>query len=391
MYPKTEAQARLLAMADRLAPRFAERAERHDRDGTFPFENVEELRDAGYLTAALPVEFGGGGHGLADIVLAQIAMARGDGSTALAIGMHQMVCGSESAARDWPEAARRRIFGDVVREGALLNYIATEPDLGSPAGGGRPTTTARRDGSGRWRINGRKTFSTMAPALTYFITYVAYDDGSGEVGRVAVHRDRPGLRIEETWDTIGMRATGSHDVVYEDVPVDDDDILTRYTLGARRPSTELAWFPLTTAAAYFGVAEAAQAYAVRFAKERVPSGLGRAIATLPYVRERIGQMEALRLAARSLLLETASDWDAYPDHRTELAPRVAAAKRLATNSAIEMTEIAMRIVGGVGLQRSRPLERYLRDVRGGLIHPPIEARALDALAASALEEPAGGE
>ncbi len=388
LHPASEAQAQLLAVAQELAPRFSARAAQHDRDATLPWENLRELREAGYLAAAVPAEYGGGGHGLADVTAAQIVLARGDGSTALAVGMHLMTCGTEATARSWPEEARRRILGQVAAEGALVNNIAAEPELGSPRGGGRPRTVIVPDGPGRWRLSGHKTFSTLAPALTYLITYVAIEDGSGDSGRVAVRSDLPGVRIEETWDALGMRATASHDVHFDRVPLTDADLLTRRPAGDADPAMmQGGWFPLTVAAAYLGVAVAARDEAVRFARERQPTGYQAPIAQIPHVREQVGRMDATLLAARTFLLSTAEEWDARPQERRALAPQVAAAKRFATNGAVEVVDGAMRIVGGVALLRGHPLERHYRDVRGGLVNPPIEARALELLAGAALDEP----
>src|SRR5690606_26279515 len=252
-----------------------------------------------------------------------------------------------------------------------------------------PATTLTPDGPGRWRLSGRKTFSTLSPLLTWFITYASFEDGSGQVGRAAVRRSLPGIRIEETWDALGMRATGSHDVIFEDVPVDDADIVSRRAPGpgAGMPSSG-AWFPLLIAASSLGVAEAARDYAVDFARHRRPTGAPAPIAKIPHVREEVGRMDAALLAARTLLLATAEDWQGHPGERPRLGPHVAAAKRLGTNTAVEVVEIAMRLVGGVALQRSQPLERYFRDVRSGLVNPPIEARALEVIAAAALDQEA---
>lgn len=382
-----EGHEALTAHARRLAAAFAETAAAHDRDGSFPHEHFEAARRSGYAAASVPAEYGGGGHGLASVARAQLALAEGDGSAALGLAMHLMLCGAEADARAWPEAARARIFGAVAREGALLNNAAAERALGSPQGGGRPATTASPDGPGRWRIDGRKTFTTAAPALDWFVVYAAIEDGSGQVGRIAVRRDLPGVRVEETWDALGMRASGSHDVAFEGVAVSGDDFLTRSDPASRRDREPAAWFAILVGATSLGVAAAARGWAVRFARERRPAGAPAPIASLPHVREQVGRMDASLMAARALLLRTAEEWERRPERRAALGPQVAAAKRLAANSAVEVAEIAMRLAGGVGLQRSEPLERYFRDVRSGLVNPPIEARALETIARAALGPP----
>ena len=384
--PKTERQAELVAQARHLAAQFAVRAAEHDRTGSFPHEHFEAARRSGYTAASVPEDYGGGGYGLDDVALAQIELAKGDGSTALGLAMHLMMCGTEAASRAWPEAARERLFRAVVHEGALLNNAAAERNLGSPQGGGRPETTATPDGPGRWRVSGRKTYTTAAPVLTHFITYVAVEDGSGEVGRIAIGRELPSVRIEETWDALGMRASGSDDVCFDDVLVTDEDFLTRSD-PKRQRERPAAWFAVLVGATSLGVAEAARDYAVRFARERRPIGAPGPIATVPHVREQVGRMDASLMAATALLMQTSEAWERTPEERPRLGPHVAASKRLATNTAVEVVEIAMRIVGGVAMHRSEPLERYFRDVRSGLINPPIEARALEMIASAALDDP----
>lgn len=386
MWPKTDAQARLLATAEELAARIAPTAAEHDRDASFPFEHFEAMREAGYLGAAVPAEFGGGGHGLDDLVLAQMALGRGDGSTALAVGMHHMVIGTEVSAGRWPDAVRDRVFRAAVEHGSLINAISAEPEMGSPRGGGRPATTLTPTGPGEWRLDGLKTFSTMSPALTFAISLAAVEDGSGDTARVLVRMEHPGVRIEESWDSMAMRSTGSHTIHYEGVPVRDEDFLDRSKPGSSsRGGRPEAWFPLLIAAANLGVGYAARDYAVRFAQTRQPTGMPHPIAKLPHVREQVGRMEATLIAARTMLLTAAEDFQHHPDHDRALASQLPIAKRLATEAAVEATDIAMRIVGGVGLHRSEPLERYFRDVRSGLVNPPIEARALEQIAARVLD------
>jgi alkylation response protein AidB-like acyl-CoA dehydrogenase len=392
-YPKTREQADLIDSIRPLLAGFEQRAPLHDREGSFPVENFTELREAGYFGAVVPKEYGGGGHGMIAIVLTQNMIARADASTAYAAGMHMMAVGSEAASRTWPESLRARIFKDAVENGALINQIASEPEMGSPQGGGKPATTMTPDGDARWRINGHKTYATLAPVLDYFLTYVSVEDGSDERARVAIHRDQPGIRVEETWDSMGLRATGSHDVYFENVPVTDADVMFRHPAGtsgrfaeqiaSKRPPGGAGWFALLVSAAALGTAEAARDYCVEFARTRTPGGLNEPIGKLPVVREQVGRIEIELAAARALLFETAEEWDAT--ETPLLGPKVAATKIFVVNQAIEAVDRCMRLVGGQSLQRSEPLERYYRDVRAPLHNPPIETRGLDMVAAAVLD------
>ena len=378
------------ALIERLEPHretLAANAVRHDRDASFPFQSFQILREIGWLAAPVPVEYGGGGCSLSDLVAAQTALAQVDMALAFACGMHLMSVGSERFGQNWPAPLRERIFRSVVAEGALCNQVATEPDMGSPQGGGRPQTTLTPDGPGRWRLSGRKSFTTLAPDLTWFLTYCSLEDGSGMLARVAVHRDSPGVRIEETWDVVGLRSTGSHDVWFEDVPLTDAEFLVRQEPGrATMRHGDFAWFALLVAAASVGVAEAAREYTVNFARHRRPGGAPGVIGSLPTVRTQVGEIDLRLLTARALLRETAALWDAGDaDSRPQLGPRVAAAKLHCGDTAVDVVDRCMRLVGGVSLHRSGPLERYYRDVRGPLHNPPIAPRGLELIAAAALD------
>ena len=386
--PANDAGQELIARIADALPRIAERARIHDRDASFPFDSLNDLRDAGWLRAPVPREYGGDECALADLVAAQTTLAKADMSLAFAVGMHLMSVGAERANRGWPEPLRERIFRSVVEDGALCNQVASEPDLGSPQGGGRPQTALTPDGEGRWRLNGHKTFTTLAPALTWFLTYAAIEDGSGQLARIAVHRDSPGLRIEETWDVVGLRSTGSHDVWYENVAVRDDDILIRQEPSrAGQRHGDFAWFALLVSAASLGVAEAARDYTVEFCRTRQPAGASAPIASIPTVRANVGEIDLRLIAARALLHETASAWDAAADARAPLGPRVAATKLHLCDTAVDVVDRCMRLVGGISLHRSEPLERYYREVRGPLYNPPITPRGLELIAAAALDDP----
>ncbi len=364
---------RVVETARSLAPALAERAARHDRENSFPFENYEDLIRAGYHTATVPERLGGMGAGLHDLCLGQEQLGIGDGSTSLGIGMHLSLLGRLAEEDSWPEELWERVCGDVVERGALINSAATEPGMGSPSRGGAPVTTARRV-SGGWEISGRKSFTTIAPVATYFIV-LAWIEEEERRGSFLVRRDQDGVSVAETWDALGMRATGSHDLVLERVRVPEESYI-RPRDSRPAPGPGRAWGALTLGATYLGVAQAARDYAANFARSRTPTGLGRPISELEHVREGIGRMELSIRSARAVLFETARTWQEEPERRDELAPDIAASKYLATNCAVQVTDLAMRLVGGSALSRRFPLERLFRDARAGLYNPPADHETL---------------
>lgn len=382
-----------------LATRFAERAPAHDREGTFPFENFEELRAAGFYGLTVPRRFGGAEASLATYLGVLETLAQADGSTALAFMMHLKTFGQEREAPSYPERWFEHLCRGAVERGELVNTVATEEGLGSPSGGGVPDTVARRTGDG-WVLSGRKSFTTLAPLLHHFIVLARVEDGVERarplVGNFLVFRGEPGMRVVETWDALGMRATGSHDVVFEEVRLPGDRLLNAREAGSPDPraGAGMAWFALGLCAVTIGVATAAREYAVAFARERTPNNQ-RPIREFPGVRAKVARIDLLLQRSRALTGDAARAWVERTGTGMPAIDRVAVAKVETLNACIEAVELAMRVVGGVSLQRSRPLERYFRDVRAPLHNPPLEDRALEQLARRALdgefEPPKGAE
>ncbi|MGO4271688.1 acyl-CoA dehydrogenase family protein [Paenibacillus sp. TAF58] len=363
--------------ADELAALFAGRATRHDQEGTFPFENFANLRDAGYLKITVPQEFGGNGLSLYALVMLQERLAYGDGSTALAVGWHVGQTLHLGTTRKWPEAIFADLCRSVVSDGTMINTFASEAASGSPSRGGKPETTAVPTDGG-WRITGRKTFSTLSPILDRFVVsaYIPDEDCTADF---LIHRtDR--VTLVETWDTLGMRATGSHDVVLDGVFVDKD-----MRLSGNGMDDGGGWL-LHIPACYMGIALAARDYALEFARSYRPNHMNEPIAALPSVQQSIGEMEIELRTARSLLYAAADRWDREKEDRPALKPELGLAKYVATNNAIKIVDLAMRIVGAASLSRNRPLERYYRDVRAGLHNPPMDSTVLQSLAKAALAE-----
>ncbi|HEX6031643.1 MAG TPA: acyl-CoA dehydrogenase, partial [Tepidiformaceae bacterium] len=208
------------------------------------------------------------------------------------------------------------------------------------------------------------------------------------LGNFMVLNDDPGVRIEETWDTLGMRSTASHDLVLEDVRLPADRLLNRRIAGApdARGAAGVTWFALGVSAVSIGVAQAARDYAVAFARERTPNTT-RTIKDYPGVRTRIARIDLLLQRSRALVYDAAGAWEGQATIGMNARDRVAVAKVDTMNNCIEAVDLAMRVVGGVSLQKRRPIERYYRDVRAPLHNPPLEDRALEQLARSALGEP----
>ncbi|GJD96392.1 acyl-CoA dehydrogenase family protein [Methylobacterium iners] len=351
-----------------LARAFAERAAEHDRTGGFAHENVAGLRAAGLLALTVPRELGGQGAGLARAAAVVGRLAEGDPSTALVLAMHLLQHGIIHHESAWPRSASAAVGRAAVEHGALINALRVEPELGTPARGGLPATVARATPAG-WRIEGRKIFSTGSPALAYGIVFARTDEAEPRIGNLLVPLASPGVRIEESWDHLGLRASGSHDVVFEgvEVPADHAVDLRRLEEWRRPDHSQQAWSTTLLAALYDGVARAAQAWFVRFAQTRTPGSLGAPLSSLPRFQEAVGENERLLALNARWIRHLAADVDAGAWPSVEEAGFL---KLTATENAIAVVQRAVELTGNPALSRKNPLERHLRDVVCGRIHWP---------------------
>ncbi|MBS4218736.1 acyl-CoA/acyl-ACP dehydrogenase [Bacillus sp. FJAT-49711] len=378
---RNEREQRFAEMADNLAVNFAKRAFEHDVEGSFPFENFQDMKEAGYLKTTVPKEYGGDGASLYEMVLMQERIAKGDGSTALGVGWHVGMMLSLRENREWPEELFKDFCEKVVEDGEMINSFASERATGSPARGGRPQTTAEKTADG-WIISGRKTFSTLSPILNYFTVSAGIKD-ENKIGRFLVKKSE-NVEIEETWNTMSMRATGSHDVILDNVHVPDSALIEIEIPGEKtHHQTDSGWM-LHIPACYIGIAHAARDFAVKFALNYRPNSLPGPIAEVEHIQQKIGKIEAELKTARMLLYSVADRWDKNPAERLGLKSELGLVKYVATNSALSIVDQAMRIVGGGSLSRKLPLERMYRDVRAGLHNPPMDDAVLKGLATAAL-------
>ncbi|WP_026671870.1 acyl-CoA dehydrogenase family protein [Alkalihalobacterium bogoriense] len=344
----------------------------------FPYDNIKYLQKIRYTSLTLPSKWGGEEADLYQFLLLQEQLAQGCGSTALSIGWHLGIILDIHEENHWNEEVLDEVM-DAVNNGALLNRAASEAATGSPTRGGKPETTAV-EYDDYWVINGRKTFTTMAPVLDYFLVSASIE-GSEEIGEFLIHRDTKGVTIEETWDSIAMQGTGSEDLVLHNVRIAKKYLLEFVTPKRRKKAN--GWL-LHIPACYLGIAQAAKNYAVQFAKSYTPNSLTHPISELPNIKRLIGEMELETKQARHLLYSVARLF-MESDKKEVLIPELAAVKHTATNAALSIVDKAMRIVGARSLSQQNPLQQYYRDVRAGLHNPPMDDATINLLAEEAIK------
>ncbi|WP_040208688.1 acyl-CoA dehydrogenase family protein [Neobacillus jeddahensis] len=371
---ENETMEERLALMKTLSKQFLMRAHQVDIEGGFPFANIQDLRQAGYTSLTVPVEYGGKGITLYELIRLQEQIAEGDGATALSIGWHMGIMMNIYEKKSW-NLSIYKFLCEKVKGGALINSAQTEPRTGSPTRGGRPETTAQLIGQ-NWVVNGRKTFTTMAPVLDYFIVNASINE-SNEIANFLIPRETIGIEIEETWDSISLRGTGSHDLILNNVMIPDKYRVEMFNQQSKKANGWLLHIP----ACYLGIAKAAQRYAIQFAKEYSPNSIEGTIIDLPNVKQKIGEMELKLMQAEYFLYGVAKQWDSSNDEQREkMIPALGAAKLTTTNLAITVVDLAMRLVGAKSLSIQNPLQRYYRDVRAGLHNPPMDDMTIQLLA-----------
>ncbi len=361
----------------------ADHAGEVDRSGSFPWESLDILQRERVLALTARREDGGEAAGLRRVSELVRDVGRGCASTGLILGM-QLIHLRHAACSDWPEYLKAHIGRGAGRFGSLINALRVEPALGTPARGGLPETTARRTGEG-WAITGRKIYSTGAPGLAWMLVFARTDEAEPRMGLFLVPARSPGVRIEETWDQLGLRGSGSHDVVFDDVQVPDDYAVDLRAPAAwkRRDADAAAWSSTVVAALYTGVADAARDWIVEFLRNRTPANLGASLATLPRMQEAVGRIEALLIVNRRLIAAAAAETDAGRPPSIEESGLI---KTVAAENAIEAVETAVKLAGNHALSRSHALERHLRDVLCARIHTPQPDAAFTAAGRQALAQ-----
>jgi alkylation response protein AidB-like acyl-CoA dehydrogenase len=379
-------QQELIGLARRLAvERFAPRAEKHDREASFPFDDYDDLREAGLIALCVPERHGGLGASYETYCLVAEQLAYGNASTALTFNMHclTMLMMGEVAdamplsapARDRHEKLRAQKFREVVERGVFYGQPHSEPvehgqtDTALTVGGRRFGTTARKVDGG-YVVNGRKFFVSLAGAAPYFATPAIRLGDEPWLERtlyLQVAKDTPGVTFQGDWDPMGMRATVSRDMVLENVFLpDDSEILPPGLFGAMYNAfPHLS--PLTFSATFLGLTQAAYDYAIAYLTGKVPgapalqteaTAKGHALAEMLFAVE----------TARALYYRAISE--ARVDAPLAAVQRARAAHVTVQRSVVTVTQEAIRICGGRALLKRYPLERYARDARAGALMRP---------------------
>lgn len=344
-----------------LLPTFAQRADTFDREGRFVQENYDDLKTAQLFSAGIPLELGGGGLDYVTVANLVVQMAQACGSTALAYVMHSHpvllnVYKFKNAQDAKAKAALSKIAtSELIIAGTGANDWLQSNGRAEPVDGG-------------YRVTAHKHFVSGCPGAQVLVTSAVTASAGGDV---VLHLSIPfasaGVRILNNWDTLGMRGTGSHDVVLSDVFVPEDAIVARRPAGQWHGVWDLILpvaMPLIVSC-YLGLAEQAATLALDACKGKEES-----------VRDMGALQNQLLLArlSRNAMVEQCQDLHFKPGMAN--TESILACKTLATNAIQNVVTLAANLVGGSGFFKHHTLERIQCDVRAAHFHPLPEVRQL---------------
>lgn len=390
LLPHTEAGQRFVQLAEQHAADFALRAEKHDRDGSFPFENFEEMQKSGFMAGPVPRDFGGlGVVSLYDIMVGMSRLGRGDASTAIAANMHiagttvivRLMHRSHKMGDNKTVAVLEDLLGQLGAGRLILCFPTTEPntDLTSPMMEATPT-------EGGYLLNGRKIFGTISPAAHLFFPSVRVPKESGEylTATAMVPRNTPGLEIKDNWDALGMRASGSNDIVFSNCFIPQDELFgvrDNYAKVGRGFADFALNANLPLISTFLGLAETARDVAVKTVTHQYKGPNQKLLGERIPIQQLIAEIEIDLAVCRAIterlgrtadtFLQRYAAVDAPADEANGLMKEVQCMKYVVNRKAIEIVDQAMTVCGGGAYMSKHVLSRLYRDARAGPFMQPF--------------------
>jgi alkylation response protein AidB-like acyl-CoA dehydrogenase len=358
-----------------LLESFRARAGELDRRNTYFHEDLFELAEIGYLAAVVPAELGGWGLDLAAFAASQRRLARYAPATALAMTMHSYWVGIATELERFGDSSLHWIL-EAARAGDVFAAGHAESGNDIPV---LLSTCQAVPVEGGYTLTGHKQFGSNGPAWRWLGAHAidATAPGGPQIVHAFVERGSPGVNVRETWNTLGMRPTQSHDTILDGVFVPHSRIgrVVPAGDGSDLFLVAMAMWPLSLiGAVYLGIADRALELAVAGARKKTSMAIERgAYAYNPFIQHQIAAMYLELDAASATLERFVHEWVAGVDHGEAWVPKVYSMKWRAVEAAKRVVDVALDVSGGAGMFVGNELERLYRDVRCGGFHPGNDA------------------
>ena len=332
------------------------RAREVDEAGEFSWENWRGMANLGLMGIGIDPKYGGSGlDGYRKVAIAAEEVARGDAAASVSMLAH-LSLGTTTIYRFGSEEQKQRLVPSLASGDGVAAWALTEPGSGSDAAAMRTTATER---DGTFFLNGSKTFITNASVAESIVVFANQDRSLGYKGISAfvVGRDSPGLKINPLHGKMGMRGSTTDEVVFEDTPVRQDNILGELGRGFNQAMEILDSSRIIIAAQCVGIGQAALEVAIRYAQQR--ETFGRPIAQHQAVQFMLAEMASQVYAARMATMNAAT----LKDQGQPFVTEASMAKLLASEMCVDVANKAIQIHGGIGYFQEAGVERIFRDAR----------------------------
>ena len=326
-----------------------------DEASQFPMETVKELGKMGLLGTIFPAEYGGAGMGYIEYVIAIEELSRVDGSVGIIVAAHTSLCSNHIFIAG-TEAQKKKYVPKLATGEHLGAWGLTEPGSGSDAGGAR--MSAVRKGN-EWVLNGTKTFCTNGRYADVLVVIAVTDKTAHTRGLSAfiVEKDAPGFRPGKKENKLGLRASDTSELIFEDCVIPAENLLGKEGNGFVDAMRTLDGGRISIAALGLGMAQGAYEAALKYSKQR--KQFGKAISEFQAIQWKLADM-AVEIDAARLLTMRAAD---MKDKGMKTTQESAMAKLYSSEVAVRCANEGVQIHGGYGFIKDYPAEKFYRDVK----------------------------
>jgi len=358
----TDEHESLVALVRRFAKeKIAPIAEEFDHSGEFPLATIKEMGQMGLMGIEVPEEYGGAGMDTLAYVLTMIEIARVDASHSTILSVNNsLYC---HALMAFATEEQKQNFLVPVASGAKIGaYSLTEPMSGSDAATMASRAVLSEDGT-HYVINGRKSWVTSGPVADLVILFTITDPTKGNKGITAflIDATHPGFKRGKKEPKLGIRASATSEIVYEDYKVSVDNVLGGVGNGFKIAMQVLDAGRIGIASQALGISEAAYEAALEYARTR--QAFGGPIGQLQMIQQKIADMKTRIEASRLLILNAVEAKMRAKASGGRYSTEASMAKLFASETAAFVTDEALQIHGGMGYSKEMPIERYYRDAR----------------------------
>lgn len=375
----TEEQKRWKQLCRELAQDFAARAAEHDRERTAPRENYKKLYEAGLFGLTIPKKYGGLGAGFLGYTIAVEELAQGCASTAMSWNMHAAGTAAIMENPEIPEEKKQAIADLVIKEGKLICQSVSEPTSSSLIGQSYTPSLIAKKVDGGYILNGKKAFATMFESSDYVYLFAHPENDPNPQSSIGffLSTKAEGIKVHDVWDTLGMRATRSNTVEYNQVFVPDSQVLHKTDAFLQSFIVKnAAWAFGTFASMYYAIGRGIANWVKETLTTRKPKGYSQPMGYHPAMRLRAGEIFAEMESARLMVYYAAWLHDTKgPGPETYAA--CLRAKYIMMQAVSKTVRSASIACGAHGLMKGLPFERMVRDAFTAPIMPPNEDAVLD--------------